>query len=606
MKELDKTKEKSVAKKRVAELQMSEAQHKRKERRIQEAREYFEGIVNTVREPLIILDQDLRVITAGRSFYDVFKVRPEETVGQFIYDLGNKQWDIPGLRELLEIILPQKKTLDDYEVEHVFTAIGKRTMLLNARQIQRLLGKEQLILLAIEDITERKRLEDLLMESEERYRRLFETASDGIVLLEKREGKITHANTAAGKMLGYSLEESVGKKLQDIGMVDIDDFQTTMQELNKMGIVHYTDVSIETKSGEHINTDIYLVDKSMSVQCNIRDTSERNRAEKLLLNSEEKHRLLFDGAGDAIFVADSEARMLSVNSLACARLGYTHAELMSMTVYQVDSPAEAPNAPDRIAQLMEHGHLTFETVHKCKDGSLIPTEVSARRITWDGQPAIMSICRDITSRKLAEEKLKQTLEKLRKNLVGTIHALSSTVEARDPYTSGHQTRVSNLARVIAQEMGLPNDAVDTIRMAGSIHDIGKISIPAEILSKPGKLSNVEFSLVKVHPQSGYYIIKDTGLPYPIAEIILQHHERLDGSGYPQGLKDGQILLESQIISVADVVEAMVSHRPYRAALGIDVALEEIEKHKGILYDADAVDACLKLFREKGFKFETTT
>jgi HD-GYP domain-containing protein (c-di-GMP phosphodiesterase class II) len=152
-------------------------------------------------------------------------------------------------------------------------------------------------------------------------------------------------------------------------------------------------------------------------------------------------------------------------------------------------------------------------------------------------------------------------------------------------------------------MDLPNDTVDTIRMAGIIHDIGKISVPAEILSKPGKLKDMEFSLIKAHSQTGYSILKDVGLPYPIAEIVLQHHERLNGSGYPQGLKDDQILLESQIISVADVVEAIASHRPYRPAIGIEAALAEIEKNKGILYDEKVVEACIKLFREKQFSFE---
>jgi len=215
----------------------------------------------------------------------------------------------------------------------------------------------------------------------------------------------------------------------------------------------------------------------------------------------------------------------------------------------------------------------------------------------------MSICRDITKRKLAEEELKQTVEKLRKGLVGTIHVMSLMVETRDPYTAGHQKRVSNLARVIAQEMNLPKDMIDKIRMAGVIHDIGKISVPAEILSKPTKLTAIEFSLIKVHPQAGYDILKDVDLPYPIAEIVYQHHERLDGSGYPNGLKDGQILLEACILTVADVVEAMASHRPYRPAIGIEKALEEIEKNKGIFYDVKAVDACVRLFREKGFTFE---
>jgi HD-GYP domain-containing protein (c-di-GMP phosphodiesterase class II) len=160
-----------------------------------------------------------------------------------------------------------------------------------------------------------------------------------------------------------------------------------------------------------------------------------------------------------------------------------------------------------------------------------------------------------------------------------------------------------LALAIAHELGLPTDAIDNIRMAASIHDVGKISVPAEILSKPGKLTDMEFSLIKIHSQKGYNILKDAELPYPVAEIVLQHHERLNGSGYPQGIKAGEILLEARIVSVADVVEAMASHRPYRSALGIDTALEEIEKNKGIFYDAVVVDACVRLFREKGFKLE---
>ncbi len=256
---------------------------------VDEAREYAESIINTVREPLIALDQDLRVVTASRSFYEVFKVTPKETVEQLIYDLGNKQWDIPKLRELLENILPQKATFDNYEVEHDFATIGRRIMLLNARQIQRGRGKERIILLAIEDITERKRLEDLLSESEERYRRIFETASDGIVLLEKREGNIAHVNPAAEKMLGYSKEECIGKNLQDIGVsLDMSDFPTIMQTLNKSGIINYEDVRVKTKAGQYIDTDIYMVDRARLAQCNIRDVTERKKLEEQLLEAHKK------------------------------------------------------------------------------------------------------------------------------------------------------------------------------------------------------------------------------------------------------------------------------------------------------------------------------
>jgi putative nucleotidyltransferase with HDIG domain len=179
----------------------------------------------------------------------------------------------------------------------------------------------------------------------------------------------------------------------------------------------------------------------------------------------------------------------------------------------------------------------------------------------------------------------------------------SAVEARDPYTAGHQVRSADLARAIATEMGLSQEKIDAIRMAGSIHDIGKISIPAEILSKPTKLTEIEFSLIKEHSRKGFEMLKDVESPWPLAEIVYQHHERMDGSGYPRNLKGEEILMEARILTVADVMEAMASHRPYRPGLGINAALNEIEKNRGIFYDNTVADACLKLFQEKGFKLE---
>jgi putative two-component system response regulator len=199
-------------------------------------------------------------------------------------------------------------------------------------------------------------------------------------------------------------------------------------------------------------------------------------------------------------------------------------------------------------------------------------------------------------------KLRDTLEKLRKAMEGTIQVISSTVEMRDPYTAGHQRRVAALAGAIATQMGLPEDRIDELRMAGIIHDLGKIAVPAEILSKPGRITEAEFNMIKCHPQAGYDILKDIEFPWPIAQIILQHHERMDGSGYPQGLSGDDILMEARILAVADTVEAMASHRPYRPALGIDKALEEISKNKGILYDLEVADACIELFSEKCFEW----
>jgi PAS domain S-box-containing protein len=967
---------------------------------IDESGEYAENIINTVREPLIILDQDLRVVTASRSFYDFFKVNPDETEGQLIYNLGNDQWDIPKLRELLETILPQKTTFDNFEVEHEFAGIGRRTMLLNARQIKRALGKERIILLAIEDITERKQLERLLIDSEEQYRRLFETASDGIVLLEKSEGKITQANPATEKLLGYTEKQSIGKKLQEIGVVlDTSDFQTTMHNLNKSGILNYKNVKVKTSSGQHIETEIYLVDRAKLVQCNIRDITEHKRAEEELNKTEELYRLVVDNIADVITVMDMNLRFTYVSPSIQRLRGYTAEEAVAQTIEQVMTPEslqivaqvfeeelklEASGTADpgrsRILELEEYrkdgsivhmeNQLSFlrdeaqkpvgiisltrdiaermmaekklkqtnifldsiienipnmiflkdardlrfiqfnragedllgysreellgksdydffpkeqadhftkkdrdvlngkevvdipeeslqtrtkgeRTIHTKKlplldakgepefllgisediterkkmeetlrerdirlkkltswvpgmmyqftkrpDGTFCvpfttkavrdifgcspediredffpiarvilpedlgkvfgtieysakhltiwtceyrvqipgqsikwvlgkstPEKMADGSITWHGfntditetkkaeetlrkseeefrslaesMPQIVWVtrkdgwniysnqqwvdytgltleesyghgwdtpfhpddkqkawdawqnatknndiysiesrlrradgvyhwwlirgvplldktgeiikwfgtCTDIDNIKIAEKQLLDTLKNLRKAFGAIVQVTVSAIESRDPYTAGHQLRVADLARTIATEMGLSHQKIEGIRMAGAIHDIGKLSIPSEILSKPSKLTDLEFSLIKEHSQTGYDILKDVESPWPLAQIVYQHHERMDGSGYPRNLKGDEILMEARIMAVSDVVESMASHRPYRAAIGIEAALEEIEKNKGMLYDDAVVDACLRLFREKGFQLQ---
>jgi putative nucleotidyltransferase with HDIG domain len=201
------------------------------------------------------------------------------------------------------------------------------------------------------------------------------------------------------------------------------------------------------------------------------------------------------------------------------------------------------------------------------------------------------------------DELSNSLSRLRQIMGGFIDSMSRIVEARDPFTAGHQIRVADLARTIATEMGLPREQIEGIRVSGVLHDIGKIYIPSQILNKPGRLMDVEFNLIKTHPQIGYDILKSVDWPWPVAEIVLQHHERMDGSGYPAGLVGDRILIEAKIICVADVVEAMASHRPYRPALGVEKALEEISKMRGKLYDPAVVDCCLKIFREKGFFFD---
>jgi PAS domain S-box-containing protein len=337
------------------------------------------------------------------------------------------------------------------------------------------------------------------------------------------------------------------------------------------------------------------------------DITEQKEAEKALRESEEKYRNIFENAVEGIFQVSPEGTYISANPALARMIGYNSPEeMMRETAGSPKQGFVEFETKEYFENLLKEQGIVrgFETQHYRADGSVFWVSVNARAV-YDATGSLLyheGTIEDISARKFAQEELERTLLKLRKNLIGTIKAMSLVTETRDPYTAGHQKRVSDLARNIAQEMNLSDDTIDSIRMAGSIHDIGKLSVPAEILSKPTKLSDMEFALIKVHPQAGYDILKGAELPYPVAEICHQHHERLDGKGYPQGLKGEEILLEARIVTVADVVEAISSHRPYRPALGIDMALEEIEKNKDIFYDSRAVDACIKLFREKGYKF----
>jgi PAS domain S-box-containing protein len=233
------------------------------------------------------------------------------------------------------------------------------------------------------------------------------------------------------------------------------------------------------------------------------------------------------------------------------------------------------------------------------DGVAIQVGAHAARATHQGRPAVIGLLQDISEKKRDEEQIARYVKQLQTAFMSTVEVATTLSEMRDPYTAGHERRVGKIAAAIGTELGLDESRVEGLRVAGFLHDIGKITIPAEILSKPGKLTSIEYKLIQGHPQSGYDVLKDVEFPWPLAEVALQHHERMDGSGYPQGLKGEAILLEARIMAVADVMEAMSSHRPYRPGLGIDKALAEIERGRGSAYDPAVADACLRLFRERG-------
>ena len=329
------------------------------------------------------------------------------------------------------------------------------------------------------------------------------------------------------------------------------------------------------------------------------DMSEHRRSEELLL----RYRLLFAEAADVMwFVRAGDGAIVEANAAAEAAYGYTREELLRLRIADLrvnESAAEIERQLGRAAA----GGILFETEHRRKDGSVFPVEVSSRGIaTVEGGTVLLSVVRDITTRKRTESELAKATGRLEGTLEGAVVALGTTSELRDPYTAGHQRRVAELACAIAAELGWDEGRIATLRTAALLHDLGKMVVPAEILSKPGKLTDIEFLLIHQHSAAGAEILAGIDFGADVAAIVRQHHERLDGSGYPDGLSDGDIVPAARVLAVADVVEAMVSHRPYRAGLPLDVALDEIEQGAGRRYDAAACTACRRLMRELQFAF----
>jgi PAS domain S-box-containing protein len=463
------------------------------------------------------------------------------------------------------------------------------------------------------DVTERKKAEEEL-KKEQLFNVAILDSVPGILYLYDETGHLVHWNKQYEEVTGYSSEELRGMYVLDwFGGLEpdtsniINGIATVMKNGHAM-----TEARIITKSGHAIpmiltGVKLVIAGKDYLLGIGI-DITDRKKAEEALKNSEVKYRNIFENAIEGIYQSTIEGRIITANAALARMSGYDSPEELMESVKDIGTQLYVhPEDRKRFLEIRKTKGFVdgFEVEFYKKDGSIFWAVINARTVK-DEQGKILYIeglIEDITIRKNAEEQLHQTLDSLRKSVGATIQVMVSAVEMRDPYTAGHQIRTADLARAIATEMGLPKEKIDGIRMAGSIHDIGKISIPAEILTKPIKLTNIEFSLIKEHSHSGYEMLKDVESPWPLAQIVYQHHERMDGSGYPRNLKGDEIIIEARIMAVADVVEAMASHRPYRPGLGIDAALAEIEKNKGTHYDNTVAAACLRLFRERGYQFK---
>ncbi len=460
-----------------------------------------------------------------------------------------------------------------------------------------------------QDITERKKAEKALRESEARFKSIFSEAPIGIEYYDS-EGNLIDVNQECLNIFGVDdIKEIKGFKLfEDPNLSD----ESKRQVKEGKPYKYETEFDFElvkkyklyktSRSGKcflNILITPYEISElnEMGYLVHVEDITERKQAEGSLWESEAKYRAVLEQSADNIFLVDLGTKKILESNVSLRNLlGYSADEMKKLTVYDfIARPKD--EIKKKLEQLQkEDKTIIREQKYLRKDGSIVDVEMVRNLITFGNKKVLCVVARDISERKKAEERLKKTMD-------ATIETMSKMIEAKDPYTSGHQHRVCQLAVPLAQELGLSEDKVEGIRIASLIHDIGRIGLPTEILNKPGKLNDIEFGLIKGHSQIGYDILKSIDFSYPIAKIVLQHHERLNGSGYPNKLKGDEIILEARIVGVADVVEAMSSHRPYRPALGIDAALEEISKNRGTLYDPEVVDVCLKLFKEKGFEFK---
>ncbi len=607
----------SVLKQKIKKLKQSEAEHKRAEEALRTSELTYQTIFETTGTTMLIVEDDMTISLANDKFESLTGYTRAEVEGKRKWTEFIEKGDLEKMITHHQLRradpgLPAKS----YEFRLVHRDGYQKNIILTVDMIP---GTKKSVA-SLMDITERKKIEKTLKESEAQYHLLADHMKDYVWLMDLNL-QWTFISPSVEKLLGYTLEELIqlplDKLLTAISFHEaMDIFSSVVPNALAQTLPPSFKILLEIecrcKDGRTLwieSTLSFIQDeygKPLSILGEGRDITERKQIEYELRASESNFHHSLDDSPLGVRISTVEGETIYANRAILDIYGYDSIEEMKKISvkerYTPESYAEFLLRKEKRLQ-GEFVPSEYEIKIVRKNGEIRDLHVFRKEVFWNGKKQSQVIYQDISERRQAEEKLNETLENLRKSIKTTIQVLGTASEARDPYTAGHQKRVADLARAIATEMKLPHDKIEGIRMAGSIHDIGKLSIPAEILSKPTKLTDIESSLIKEHAQSGYEMLNDVESPWPLAQIVYQHHERVNGSGYPRNLKGDDIFIEARIITVADVVEAMASHRPYRPALGIEAALKEIEKNKGILYDNIVANTCLRLFREKGYQLK---
>jgi len=438
-------------------------------------------------------------------------------------------------------------------------------------------------------------------------KKIVETFQQGVTLKDMN-GRILYSNAAEARMHGYTAKELMGKEGRILGARD-DGRRMTREQLDGMTSWRRERINVR-KDGStfpvQILSDVITNEKGKAVEIitTCKDITERRLIEEILRKSVADNQAILTAVPDPLFHILRDGTFLSCRAKSEEDLALPPALFLNRKVNDVYPPDLARLTMAFIHKTLEEGttqSFEYRIAVPLPQGE--PRDYECRMVVC-GENEVLAMVRDITLRKGADAALQKSYDRLHRTLGETVQALAVTVEKRDPYTAGHMRRSTQLACAIAGEMGWPGSQIDGLRIAGLLHDIGKITVPAEILSKPGRLSEGEIILIRSHVQVGYEILGQIDFPWPVADTVLQHHERLDGSGYPAGLKGDRIIPEARILAVADVMEAMTSHRPYRPTRGRESALEEVAQRREILYDGKASEACLVLFQQKAFEFES--